>query len=314
MNLQQLRIVQEAVRRRFNLTEVAAALYTSQSGVSKHLIDLEDELGVQLFMRRGKRLTGLTEPGRELSPMVDRLLLELGNIRRLADHFTQRDEGTLRIGTTHTQARYALPKIIAAFQADYPRVSLLLHQGAPAEIVAMLLADEVDIGVATEALAAEAQLASYAFYRWHHAVVVPRDHPLTRLESLSLADLAAYPLVTYHAGFTGRSRVDAAFVRAGLSHRVVLSALDSDVLKAYVELGLGIGVIAPTAFDARRDSGLALLPADHLFEENTTVVAVRRDRFLRGYARDFLCRCCPDAAAQTHLSTAAMQPVETAGA
>lgn len=310
MNLQQLRIVQEAIRRRFNLTDVASALYTSQSGVSKHLIDLEDELGVQLFVRRGKRLTGLTEPGRELSPMVDRLLLELGNIRRLADHFTQRNEGTLRIGTTHTQARYVLPKFIAAFQVDYPRVSLVLHQGAPAEIVEMLLTDEVDIGIATEALAAEAQLTSYTFYRWHHAVVVPRDHPLARVASLSLEDLAAHPLITYHPGFTGRSRVDAAFAHAGLSHRVVLSALDSDVLKAYVELGLGIGVIAPTAFDSRRDSGLVLLPAGHLFEENTTVVAVRRGRFLRGYARDFLGRCCPDAELDSRVGVAISPPSE----
>lgn len=295
MNLQQLRIVRETVRRQFNLTEVAQALYTSQSGVSKHLIDLEDELGVQLFMRRGKRLTGLTEPGREMLPMVERLLLELGNIRQLADHFAQRDDGTLRIATTHTQARYALPRIVAAFTAAYPRVHLLLHQGTPAEITAMLLADEADLGIATEALADEDELVCHPFYRWHHGVLVPRDHPLTRLARLTLADLAAYPLVTYHHGFTGRRRIDEAFAAAGLSPQVVLAALDSDVLKAYVELGLGVGVVAPTAFDAQRDARLQLLDASHLFSENTTLVAVRRNRLLRSYALDFLQRCRAEA-------------------
>lgn len=295
MNLQQLRIVRETVRRQFNLTEVAQALYTSQSGVSKHLIDLEEELGVQLFVRRGKRLTGLTEPGREMLPMVERLLLELGNIRQLADHFAQREDGTLRIATTHTQARYALPRIVAAFTAAYPRVHLLLHQGTPAEITAMLLADEADLGIATEALADEDELVCHPFYRWHHGVLVPRGHPLTQLPRLTLADLAEHPLVTYHHGFTGRRRIDEAFAAAGLAPQVVLAALDSDVLKAYVELGLGVGVIAPAAFDAQRDTRLQLLDASHLFAENITLVAVRRNRLLRAYALDFLQRCRADA-------------------
>lgn len=298
MNLQQLRIVREAVRRNFNLTEVANALYTSQSGVSKHLIDLEDELGVQLFVRRGKRLLGLTPPGRELVPMVERALLELGNIRRLAEHFAQRDEGTLRIATTHTQARYALPPIAAQFRAAWPQVNLLLHQGTPSEIASILLADEADIGVATEALADEDDLQCFAFYSWRHAVVVPRGHPLaaTSVGALTLAALAEYPLVTYHDGVTGRRSIDDAFARAGLHPQVALAALDSDVLKAYVELGLGVGIIAPSAFNPMTDTGLVMLPAEHLFAANTTLVAVPRNRLLRRYAMDFLHRCCPAAA------------------
>ena len=294
MTLQQLRIVQETVRRNFNLTEVANALFTSQSGVSKHLIDLEEELGVQIFERRGKRLLGLTPPGRELIPIVERTLLDIGNIRRLADNFAQRDEGTLRIATTHTQARYALPPIIAQFRRAWPRVDLLLHQGTPAEIAAMLLADEADIGIATEALADEEDLQCRPFYEWRHAVVVPRGHPLTSLPQLSLRDLAKYPLVTYHAGVTGRRRIDEAFAAAGLSPQVALAALDSDVLKAYVELGLGVGLIAPTAFNPIVDSSLVLLPAAHLFASNTTLVAVRRRRLLRAFASDFVQRCCPE--------------------
>ena len=295
MNLQQLRIVRETVRRQFHLTDVANALYTSPSGVSKHLIDLEDELGVQLFVRRGKRLTGLTEPGRELLPMVERVILELANIRRLADHFAQKEEGTLRIATTHTQARYVLPPIVSQFRAAYPHVNLLLHQGTPSEIASMLLSDEADIGIATESLADETDLLSFPFYRWHHAVLVPRGHPLTQDPHLTLDTLAAYPLVTYHHGFTGRGRIDAAFEAAGLSPRIVLSALDSDVLKSYVEAGLGIGIVAAPAFRADRDRALELLPAPHLFGENTTLVAILRGRYLRSYALDFVQRCCPTA-------------------
>jgi LysR family cys regulon transcriptional activator len=295
VNFQQLRIVREAVRQRFHLTDVANALYTSQSGVSKHLIDLEDELGVQLFVRRGKRLTGLTEPGRELVPMVERVLLELANIKRLADHFALRDEGTLRIATTHTQARYALPPIVAQFKAAFPRVNLQLHQGTPSEIACLLAEDEVDLGIATESLADEEQFACFPFYRWHHAVLVPEAHPLTRAGRVTLEQLAQFPLVTYHRGFTGRGRIDAAFESAGLSPQVALEALDSDVLKAYVELGLGVGLVAQPAFKADRDRGLVVLPAEHLFGENITLVAVLRNRFLRSYAVDFLKRCCPDA-------------------
>lgn len=295
MNLQQLRIIRETVRCNFNLTQVANTLYTSQSGVSKHLLDLEDELGVQLFSRRGKRLSGLTGPGAELVPIVERILLDLGNIRQLADHYARRDEGTLRVATTHTQARYALPAIVAQFRSAYPHVHLHLHQGSPAEITALLLAGEADIGIATESLSNAPDLICFPFHRWFHAVLVPREHPLTRLQPLTLAAISEYPLITYHHGFTGRGRIDAAFEAAGLKAQVVLSALDSDVLKAYVELGLGVGIIAPAAFDPRRDASLTLIDGASLFPESTSLVAVRRGHFLRGYAVDFVKRCCPHA-------------------
>lgn len=293
MNLQQLRIVRETVRRNFNLTEVANALYTSQSGVSRHLLDLEDELGVQLFVRRGKRLTGLTGPGAELVPIVERIVLDLGNVRHLADHYAERDGGTLRIATTHTHARYVLPAIVAKFRASHPQVRLHFHQGSPAEITALVQSGEADIGIATDSLADAPDLICVPFHQWHHAVVVQRDHPLTALRPLTLAALAEYPLITYHHGVTGRGRIDAAFEAAGLAPRVVLTALDSDVLKAYVELGLGVGIIAPAAFDARRDTELALIDGAPLFPRSTSLVAVRRGQLLRGYTLDFVQRCCP---------------------
>ncbi len=295
MNFQQLRIIREAVRRNFNLTEVAGALFTSQSGVSKHILDLEDELGIELFVRKGKRLTGLTEPGKELVGIVERMLIDAKNIKRLAEQFANRDEGRLTIATTHTQARYALPQVVRRFKLAFPKVHLVLHQASPAEIVSLLQSGEADIGIATEALdggnAAVGNFASFDFYDWHHVVVVPDGHPLAALPLVTLAALAAHPLITYHAGYTGRPRIDAAFAGAGLVPDVVMSALDADVIKTYVEVGLGVGVIASMAFDPVRDVGLRSLDASHLFPPNTTRIAVRRGHYLRGYAYRFLAEC-----------------------
>ena len=296
MNFQQLRIIREAVQRNFNLTEVANALFTSQSGVSKHILDLEDELGIELFVRKGKRLTGLTEPGKELVGIVERMLMDAKNIKRLAEQFANRDEGHLTIATTHTQARYALPQVVRRFKLAYPKVHLVLHQASPAEIVALLQAGEADIGIATEALDGgngTANFASFPFYDWHHLVVVPEGHALTKLPALTLQALAAYPLITYHTGYTGRPRIDATFAEAGLVPDVVMSALDADVIKTYVEVGLGVGIIASMAFDAARDAGLTRLDASHLFPPNTTRIAVRRGHYLRGYAYRFLEECSP---------------------
>ena len=291
MNFQQLRIVRETARRNFNLTEVANALYTAQSGVSKHIKDLEDEMGVELFVRRGKRLLGLTEPGKELLPIVERILLDTQNIKRLGDHFAQRDQGQLAIATTHTQARYALPQVVTRFKQEFPKVHLELHQGGPDEIVAMLRSGEADIGVATEALGAEEDLVAFPFYQWHHAIIVPDGHPLTQAGPLTLQALAEWPLITYHEGYTGRSRVDAAFAAAGLAPNIVITALDADVIKSYVELGLGVGIIAAMAFHPVRDTGLTLSEAPELFERNTTLIALRRGLYLRDYAYRFL-ECC----------------------
>lgn len=296
MNFQQLRILREAALRNFNLTEVANALYTSQSGVSKHILDLEQELGVELFVRRGKRLTGLTEPGKEVVAVAERMLIDAKNIKRLAEQFVHRDEGSLTVATTHTQARYALPQVVRRFKAAFPKVHLLLLQGSPAEIGELLLAGEADIGIATEQLEAGNHLQAFVhfpFYEWHHAVVVPEGHPLADGRPLTLEALAEHPLITYHAGFTGRGRLDAAFAAAGLVPDVVMSALDADVIKTYVEVGLGVGIVASMAFEPARDQGLRLLDASHLFERNQTRITVRRGHYLRGYAYRFLEECSP---------------------
>lgn len=293
MNFQQLRIVRETVRRNFNLTEVGNALFTSQSGVSKHIKDLEDELGVELFVRKGKRLLGLTEPGKELVVMVERMLRDATNIKQLAQQYSNRDEGRLTVATTHTQARYALPRVVAAFKQAYPKVHLKLHQGSPDEIVQMLLDGEADIGVATEALADVAELASFPYYSWHHAVLVPAGHPLEDVRPLTLEAIAAYPVITYHEGFTGRARIDKAFADAGLAPDIVMSALDADVIKAYVELGLGVGIVASIAYQPGRDDGVRQLETPRLFPENTARIAVRRGHYLRGFAYRFIEMCAP---------------------
>lgn len=293
MNFQQLRIIREAVRRNFNLTEVANALYTSQSGVSRHIKDLEDELGVELFVRRGKRLLGLTGPGQELVPIVERLLLDAKNIKRLADQFSQRDEGDLTIATTHTQARYALPPVVVKFKDAFPNVRLILHQASPKEIMSMLLEGSADIGVATEALENNPEIAAFPYYSWEHAVIVPAGHPLADDEPMTLGKIAAWPIITYDAGFTGRPHIDAAFQAAGIEPDIVMTALDADVIKTYVELGLGVGIIASMAHDGSRDS-VKLLSSKGIFARNTSRIAVRRGRYLRGYAYKFIELCSPE--------------------
>ena len=293
MNFQQLRIIREAVRQDFNLTTVAGTLFTSQPGVSKHIKDLEDELGVEIFVRRGKRLLGLTDPGKELLAVVERILLDTQNARSIADQFSNKDSGNLVIATTHTQARYVLPEAIKRFKANYPKVHLVLHQGSPREIGELLTTGEADIAIATEWLENSTEIVTFPFYTWHHDVIVPNGHPLAQKENVSLADLAEYPIVTYHEGFTGRTNIDRRFAEAGLVPDVVLSAIDADVIKTYVSLGLGLGIIAKLAFDPARDQGLVALDAAHLFESNTTRLAVRRGSYLRRFDYDFITLFAP---------------------
>lgn len=292
MNFQQLRSFREAVRQGYKLTTVAEALHTSQPGVSRQLRELEEELGVALFERAGRRFLGLTEPGRLVLPIVERLLQEADNLRRAAGDFAQSERGVLRIAATHTQARYALPPAVRDFCAAHPEVGLHLQQGSPRQIAQQVLAGEVDLGIATEALDSSAELVALPCYRWTHTVVVPRGHALAREQArgelLSLARLASFPLITYEPGYTGRGHIDDAFAQAGLSARFVLQAMDADVIKTYVELGLGVGVIASVAFDESRDTGLMALDARHLFALNTTRVALRRGRFLRGFVYTFI--------------------------
>jgi LysR family cys regulon transcriptional activator len=293
MNFQQLRIIREMVRRNFNLTEVGNGLFTSQSGVSRHIRDLEDELGIELFVRKGKRVLGLTEPGKELVDIVERILLDANNIKNLAEQFSNRDRGKLIVATTHTQARYALPRVVAEFKQLYPRVHLALQQASPGEIVAVLLDGRADIGIATEELGDSEDLVAFPYYDWHHAVIVPAGHPLESVQPVTLEAVAEHPIVTYHEGFTGRARIDRIFAQAGVVPDIVMSALDADVIKTYVELDLGIGIIASMAFSPARDTGLRLLESGHLFEQNTTRIAVRRGHYLRGFSYRFIEMCAP---------------------
>ncbi len=291
MNFQQLKIVREAARCDFNLTEVANALFTSQSGVSRHIRDLEDELGVELFIRRGKRLLGMTEPGKALLTIAERILDEAGKVRRLADVFTNESSGVLTIATTHTQARYSLPRVIKAFRALYPNVRVELNQGSPQEIVAMLSAGEADIGIASEQVVNSPALAAFPWFSWHHALLVPKGHELEQQQPVSLAVLSRYPLVTYRQGITGRSRVDRAFHSASLKPDIVLSAQDSDVVKTYVELGLCVGVLADQACQLDEHSTLTRLDARHLFESNTVWLGLKRGQLQRNFVWQFLELC-----------------------
>lgn len=288
MNLQQLRAVRETSHQSFNLTLVAAALHTTQPAISRQIRELEQELGVELFTRRGKRLTGYTNAGREIVPIVERLMQEQANLRTAAADFRQRDVGELVVATTHTQARYALPRVVAQFRKKFPKVKLAFHQAEPRRIVDAVRSGEADIGIATESLARATDLLSFPCYTWNHVVVVPADHPLVLIRRPTLDDLARYPIVTYEVIFTGRPHIDEAFARAGVQPDIVLTALDSDVIKTYVREGLGIGIIAAMAFDERMDHDLHAIDASHLFSSNITRLAIRRGVELRTYCYDFI--------------------------
>jgi len=297
LNFQQLRSVREAARRGFNLTEVAASLHTSQPGVSRQIRELEDELGLEIFVRAGKRLTGLTAPGEALMPIVERLLVEAENLKRAGDDFAQQGRGTLRIAATHSQARYALPPAVRDFRAAHPRVALHMHQGSPHQIAQMLIDGSADVGIATEALSQYDELVAMPCYSWTHVVVVPPGHELAELASqgaaLTLQQLARHPIVTYESGYTGRAHIDQGFAKAGLAPDVVLQAMDADVIKTYVELGLGVGIVAAIAFDDQRDTHLRAIDARHLFSANMTRLAVRRGAYLRDFVYDFIAGFAP---------------------
>ncbi|MDO4904450.1 MAG: CysB family HTH-type transcriptional regulator [Lautropia sp.] len=288
MNLQQLRSVREAVRRGFNLTEVARALHTSQPGVSRQIRELETELGFELFVRTGKRLTSLTQAGALAVPIIEGILNGAENLLRSGEEYAHQSTGKLSISATHSQARYALPDAVRDFRQRYPDVHLHLHQGSPEQVAEMLLDGEADIGIATEALSDYDGLVTLSCYRWTHSVIVPPEHPLLADEELALARLAQYPIITYSTGFTGRLHIDSAFRSEQLDPDIILTAMDADVLKTYVELGLGVGIIASIAFDEERDTRLRAIDAGHLFPVNTTRLAFRRGSFLRSYVYDFI--------------------------
>ena len=289
MNFQQLRAIREAAHNNFNLTDVASHLFTSQPAVSRQIRELEDELGVEIFTRSGKRLTGLTKPGSTLLPIIERLLLEASNLKNAGKDFKEKDTGVFYVAATHSQARYALPAVVRDFRQRYPGVALHLRQGSPQQIAEMLLSGEADLGVATEALANYDQLVTLPGYRWSHSVIVPPGHPLLALpHPVTLEDLARYPIITYEHGYTGRSHIDEAFAREGLVPDIVLTAMDADVIKTYVELDMGIGIVASIAIDPDRDQLLCAMDARHLFEINLTRIGVRRGIWLRDYAYHFI--------------------------
>ena len=288
MKLQQLRYLVEVERRGLNISAAAEALHTSQPGVSKQIAMLEDELGVMIFERAGKRLVDITAPGRTILLMARRVLAEAANMKRVGEDFAAEDVGQLSIATTHTQARYTLPPVIQRFVGSHPNIRLHIQQGSPEQVAGWILDRSADLGIATEALDRYDDLLTLPCFQWAHLVVTPQGHPLLAHQPLTLTALAAYPLITYDATFTGRSRIDRAFERQQLRPNVMLTAIDSDVIKTYVALGLGVGIIAEMAFDAERDAALAALPAAHLFEGNTTRVAFRRDAWLRRHEYDFM--------------------------
>jgi LysR family transcriptional regulator, cys regulon transcriptional activator len=288
MNLHQFRFVQEAVRRGLNLTETAKALHTSQPGVSKAILELEEELGVDIFARHGKRLRRVTEPGEHVLKAVEVILREVANLKRIGEEFSKQESGRLSIATTHTQARYVLPDSVALLRRRFPNVNVALHQGTPEQVAHMVLEERADIGLATESLADFEELVTLPCYTWQHVIVMPQDHPLAAVERPSLAQLAAEPLISYHPAFTGRGRIDAAFARAKLSPRIVLEAIDADVIKTYVRLGMGIGIVAEMAMrDEAQSPGLVSRPAGHLFGDNVSRVAFRRGAYLRSYVYTF---------------------------
>jgi LysR family transcriptional regulator, cys regulon transcriptional activator len=294
MNFQQLRSIREAARCGFNLTEVANVLFTSQPGVSRQIRELEDELGVEIFERNGKRLIGLTEPGKGILHIVERLLLEAENLRHASQEYAGEQSGTLSIATTHTQARYVLPQVVQAFRSAFPQVRIALQQSAPEHIAEWVLSGKADVGIATEGLSQFKDLVSFPCYTWSHAVVVPQDHPLLSLSRpLTLDDLAEHALITYDVGFTGRGHIDAAFRDAGIDKDIVLTAMDSDVIQQYVALGLGVGIIASMAVEQGKHHGLQAIEASHLFAPNITRLAVRRGAYLRAYTYDFILQFAP---------------------
>jgi LysR family cys regulon transcriptional activator len=288
MNLHQFRFVQEAVRRNLNLTETAKALFTSQPGVSKAILELEGELGVDIFARHGKRLRRVTEPGEQVLRAIEVIMREVGNLKRIGEEYSKQDAGTLSIATTHTQARYVLPEPVAALRKRFPKVSVSLHQGTPDQVAQMLLDETADIGLATESLAGYAELVTLPCYEWHHVAVMPAGHALAQLEHISLDDLAALPLISYHPSFAGRRRIDEAFAARRLVPNIVLEAIDSDVIKTYARLGLGIGIVAEMAVrDDTPAGGLVARPVGHLFGHNVARVAFRRGAYLRSYVYTF---------------------------
>lgn len=300
MKLQQLRYLHEVVRQNLNITSAAEALYTSQPGVSKQIQLIEEELGLQIFQRNGKRLTGVTEPGVQILALATKVMRDVDNIKRVGEEYSDVETGTFTIATTHTQARYKLPAAVKAFMSNYPQIKLNIHQGNPSQVSEQVVNGDADIGIATEAISNYDSLLCLPCYQWNRCVVVPHGHPLLSVGTLTLENLASYPLITYDFAFTGGTLVSKTFIDAGLTPNVVLTAIDADVIKTYVTLGLGVGLLANMAYNTERDTNLAVIDVSHLFADSTTYLGIRKDVFLRGYMYGFIELIAP------HLNRAAV--------
>jgi LysR family cys regulon transcriptional activator len=301
MKLQQLRYLCETANQDMNLSRAAKNLHTSQPAISKQIQLLEEELGVDIFLRNGKRIVKITPPGQLIIKTAVKMLRDADNLKKIAQEFTNEAGGTLTIATTHTQARYSLPPVIKRFTARYPKVKLILRQGSPVQIATLVTSGEADIGIATEALEQYKELVMLPCYQWNRCIIVPPKHPLLKLKKLTLEAINRYPIITYDSTFTGRSKINQAFASCGLEPNVVLTAIDSDVIKTYVELGLGVGILANMAFDAKRDKTLRSIDASHLFEPSTTRIGISRNSYIRGYILDFIEMFAP------HLDHASIQ-------
>ncbi len=288
MKLQQLRYLCEVANQGLNLSKAAKNLHTSQPGISKQIQLLEDELGVDIFVRNGKRVVKITPPGQTILEIAERMLREAKNLKRVGQEFTNKDSGSLTIATTHTQARYVLPSTVRRFTARYPKVRLILRQGNPTQISELVASGEADIAIATEAIELFHELVMLPCYQWNRCIITPPEHPLLKLSKLTLEAIAKYPIITYDFAFTGRSKINHAFEAKGLVPNVVLTAIDADVIKTYVELRLGIGIVAQMAFDPKRDKHLRSMDASHLFEPSTTRIGISQNSYLRSYVFDFI--------------------------
>lgn len=288
MNLQQLRYLNEIVRQGLNISGAAGALFTSQPGISKQIKQLEEELGIEIFVRNGKRIVAITEPGKAVLSIAQRILHDANNLKQVGQEFSGQDTGLLTIATTHTQARYALPPVVKQFMKRYQKVQLSLHQGSPTQIAEQVLNGEADLCIATESLSLYEDLITLPCYEWHHCVITPPRHPLLKDKQLTLERLAQYPIITYDFAFTGRGKINEAFQKAGITPNISLTAIDADVIKTYVESGMGIGILAQMSFIPERDKHLRMIEAAHLFQSSTTRIAIRKNEYLRTYTYDFI--------------------------
>ncbi len=288
MNLQQLRYLNEIVRQGLNISGAAETLFTSQPGISKQIKQLEEELGIEIFVRNGKRIVAITEPGKAVLSIAQRMLHDVDNLKQVGQEFCAQDTGLLTIATTHTQARYALPPVVKQFMKRYPKVKLGLHQGSPTQIAEQVLGGDADLGIATESLSLYDGLITLPCYEWNHCVITLPHHPLLKEKQITLETLAQYPIITYDFAFTGRSKINEAFQKAGITPNIALTMMDADVIKTYVELGMGIGIVARMSFVSERDKHLRMVEVAHLFKSSTTRIATRKNEYLRAYAYDFI--------------------------